>query len=206
MPNSQLMNNYYSWHPAPITFRDFTDEIEELNLVLDVGCGNNWINDRIRKLSNTIIIGIDLNPEAFLENKIGNQIVGTIERLPFGDCVFDGIVAKDILEHLLYPKRAMGEINRVLQLGGILIATVPDMKAKTFWDDYTHIRPFSKTSLTNLLTDSGFVILDIFYTANIPGLGILMRILKISKTPKIIKYFNNFGAFRQNIFVIARKE
>ena len=140
-----------------------------------------------------------------MQKKTGNLIIGTIERLPFGDCIFDGVIAKDILEHLLYPKKAMGEINRVLPQGGLLIVTVPDIKAKTFWDDYTHIRPFTKTGLTNLITDSGFVIKDIFYTANIPGIGILMRILKISKTPKIIKYINNFGAFRQNIFVIARK-
>lgn len=47
------------------------------------------------------------------------------EPLPFADASFDTVVLTDVLEHLAYPDRLMGEIARVLRPGGSLVLGVP---------------------------------------------------------------------------------
>jgi hypothetical protein len=51
---------------------------------------------------------------------------------------------------------------RVLRPGGLFMSYVPTQWSTlypfpaNFYDDYTHVRPFSRTGLTRLLEDAGF--------------------------------------------------
>lgn len=45
--------------------------------------------------------------------------------LPFRDDVFDGVVVCAVLEHVMYPERAVAEIHRVLASGGALYSEIP---------------------------------------------------------------------------------
>lgn len=48
------------------------------------------------------------------------------KRLPFDTCTFDGIVASSVLEYLPDVKAVLVECQRILKIGGILIATIPN--------------------------------------------------------------------------------
>ena len=84
------------------------------------------------------------------------------------------MIAKDVLEHLSCPMTTMKEFARVLKKNGRIIITVPSPQAPFLWDDYTHVRPFTKESLTKLMVHSGFEVLFMRYlAAPTPGAALL---------------------------------
>ena len=47
------------------------------------------------------------------------------ERIPVEDARFDYVLFNQVLEHVPYPRKALGELFRVLKPGGKLLCTVP---------------------------------------------------------------------------------
>jgi len=78
--------------------------------------------------------------------------------LPYKDNMFDIIFSKSVLEHLYCPEKLVKEIYRVLKPGGLVITMTPDWQSiyKIFYDDYTHRRPFTLTSLELIFKINGF--------------------------------------------------
>lgn len=92
-------------------------------------------------------------PESSLQKKIAEQsphkyVLGDIfpqkkgvekidaTQIPYGDNIFDLIIANHVLEHIPEYKKAIGEIYRVLRLGGIAILQTPYSKLlKCNFDD-----------------------------------------------------------------------
>lgn len=201
-----MKQKYYDWHKAETGFVDTIEPFLDSKMVLDIGCGSGWVGKVLKEFNRDItIIGLDIDLIGLNEAKNEEQILGSAEKLPFKDDVFDGIIAKDVLEHLLYPLGAVLEFNRALKEGCRIYISVPDVKSKTFWNDYTHIRPFNKRSLIHLLEDAGFRTERLWYSANIPGVGVIMRFLKINSTPSFVKFLARVGIRRQNINVVAIK-
>ena len=52
-----------------------------------------------------------------------------VQRLTYGDGVFDLVTSTEVFEHVPDDRRAFGEVHRVLRPGGALIFTVPLMDA-----------------------------------------------------------------------------
>src|ERR1022692_3056119 len=78
-------------------------------------------------------------------------------RFPSPDAYFEGVFCCWLFEHLPDPERAILEFHRVLKPGGLCSIVVPtpvDMVA--FYADYTHIRPFTATSLRQLAAVANF--------------------------------------------------
>lgn len=200
-----MKQKYYGWHKAETGFMDIIEPFLDSNMVLDIGCGSGWVGKVLKEFNRDItVIGLDIDLVGLKEAKKEERILSSAEKLPFKDNTFDGIIAKDVLEHLLYPLKAVLEFNRVLKEDCRIYISVPDVKSKTFWNDYTHIRPFNKKSLTHLLEDAGFRIEKLWYSASWPGLGVIMRFLKINKTPLFIKFLAMMGR-RQNVNAVAIK-
>jgi hypothetical protein len=67
------------------------------------------------------------------------------------------------------------EIERALAPGGLFLSHTPShfsafYPVNNFWDDYTHVRPYSKFGLRRLLEDAGFRVESIRgYTAGRSG-------------------------------------
>ncbi len=130
--------------------------------VLDIGCGLGSFISKAGKGINTF--GIDTNMK-IVEHclKEGNKVaLASALQLPFRSGAFDGIMCGHLLEHLSEPEEAFLEFNRVLKDGGVLIVRVPPFDS-SFFDDWSHVRPFTKKTLVRLADVSGFGYKKIFY-------------------------------------------
>lgn len=91
--------------------------------LLDMGCGHAPLYEVYRDLVQENIC-IDwansLHPSIHLDHEVD---LGST--LPFEDESFDTVLLTDVLEHLLEPQKAMGEVGRILRFGGKAIIGVP---------------------------------------------------------------------------------
>jgi SAM-dependent methyltransferase len=80
------------------------------------------------------------------------------QRWPYPAAAFDVVFSKSLIEHIAEPAHMMLETWRVLRPGGRLIVMTPDWRTymRTFYDDYTHVRPYDQVSLADLLAAYGF--------------------------------------------------
>jgi ubiquinone/menaquinone biosynthesis C-methylase UbiE len=80
------------------------------------------------------------------------------ENLPFDDGMIDVVFTKSVIEHIANPFHFISECKRVLKDGGKIIVMSPDWKSTMylFYEDYTHIRPYTSISLKNLLLSHNF--------------------------------------------------
>lgn len=134
-------------------------------------------------------------------------------RIPYPDRTFDYVFIKSVIEHISNTDLFLSEIHRVLKPGGKVIILTPDyQKQKSFfYDDYTHIKPFTLNSLKMATQLNGFslMIAKHFYYYKaiwegkmIPnGLNCRIGYWLTKKTG--IKYFR-WGSDRQ-IFVVGVK-
>lgn len=68
------------------------------------------------------------------------SVFGDACQLPFEDATFNGVICKDVLEHVREPQTAAEELVRVLRPGGVLFATLAYMQPyhahNTAYGDY----------------------------------------------------------------------
>ena len=123
--------------------------------VLDLGCGDRYMEGAISSagLSYT---GLDIHDVDLDKDK-----------LPFEENTFDLVICLAVIEHLENPFHTLSEMLRVLKPGGTIYITTPNfqMDFRNFYNDYTHVTPFTPTSLSSLIKDIGFKSIGTF-----PGL------------------------------------
>lgn len=99
--------------------------------VLDLGCGTGWFSKRAAE-SGADVYSIDVGINLFKkvsEKCDSKKIVSDGAFLSIKDCVFDYIIASEVIEHAASPKLLLNEMHRVLKTNGTLILTVPN----SFW-------------------------------------------------------------------------
>lgn len=92
------------------------------------------------------------------------------QKLPFRDGQFDVIFNKSVLEHVHEIGHVLGECRRVLVRGGRMISLVPDWRAQWqhFYDDWTHVRPFTLTGLRECIQSHGLVVREAMRFRQLP--------------------------------------
>jgi ubiquinone/menaquinone biosynthesis C-methylase UbiE len=105
------------------------------------------------------------------------SVISDASELPFPDDSFSGVLAVEVLEHLFEPQKAAAEFYRVLEPGGTLFVSLPnvaywrrrleilllgrfdplgdDDSIKAPWRD-PHIRFFTPKTLSRMLIQAGF--------------------------------------------------
>ena len=80
--------------------------------------------------------------------------------LPFADGELDVVFSKSVLEHLHDLSGVLAECRRVLRPGGRMIHLVPDWRAqwRHFYDDWTHVRPFTLVGVREAVQSHGFAV------------------------------------------------
>ena len=121
--------------------------------VLDVGCGRKPYRHFVQA---TRYVGVDLDtPE--LRELGAADIFYDGERIPVEAESFDAVVCSQVLEHVFTPVGFIGELYRVLRIGGQLVLTTPFV-----WDEHSQPYDFGRYSsfgLRRVLEDAGFEII-----------------------------------------------
>jgi SAM-dependent methyltransferase len=123
-----------------------SSDMSSIHSVLDLGSGDQFLKPSFQK-RNFAYSSLDITDCNF-ESDI----------FPYSDCTFDCVVSLAVVEHLRDPSNFLGESLRVLKPGGFIWLSTPNWHhcAHKFYDDYTHVKPYTPTSLVKLLSDFGF--------------------------------------------------
>jgi len=131
--------------------------------IVDVGCGNGGFL-RACHARGIDAVGVEPFAESAAVAARGDTPVlrGDGTELPLRTACLDVVRLKEVFEHVQRPLELAQEMRRVLRPAGVLIAYVPTQWSQlypypaNFWDDYTHVRPFSRVGMQRLLEDAGF--------------------------------------------------
>jgi SAM-dependent methyltransferase len=122
----------------------FTDRAE-LDL-LDLGCADKYLEPATisQGWSYTGLDYVDVDFE--------------IGKLPLKSDSVDISISLAVIEHLRDPENFISEIFRCLRPGGLIYLSTPNFQLdfKNFYNDPTHVRPYTPTSLVELLRLNGF--------------------------------------------------
>ena len=120
--------------------------IDNNSNLLDVGSGDaslvKFLNSKSIKSN-----GCDIN-DADLEK----------DSLPYKTSSFSHVILYAVIEHIKNTNHLLSEIKRVLIKNGTLILITPNFRFcyDTFYDDPTHVKPFTDKSIYHLLTITNF--------------------------------------------------
>src|SRR2546422_2990652 len=139
--------------------------------VLEAGCGGGSFTAHLKHLGFKVV-GIDIAIEAIRVARTNARDLFSCcsleDYLPFHDGSFTCIWSSEVLEHLFDIHFCLSEFNRVLSPSGILILTTPYhgilknvliaiLGFERHFNPYiSHIRFFTKRSLTEVLFRAGF--------------------------------------------------
>lgn len=167
--------------------------------ILDVGCGVG--NFLLQDPAN--IIGTEIDSDQISKSKKASLKIirhDINSRFPFKDNEFEAVNCQHVLEHLENPLFVLREMGRVLKKGGKLVI-VTDPPSKYFWDDYTHKRPFTPASLSQITYSAGFKNYSAYYFPNgLFGINLASRMGLSAANCKSIEKF--FGKIKRDITVL----
>ena len=110
----------------PLFRAEVESTLKKTDVLLDLGAGaglSTWMNFKGKV---TKVWGIDPDPRVLTNRFLDEASVGTGEALPFVDGQFDVVIAHNVLEHLVHPKKVFQEVSRVLKPGGIFLVKTPN--------------------------------------------------------------------------------
>src|SRR3989344_2854233 len=128
---------------------------------------------------------------------------------PYADESFDIVYSKSVIEHLKNPEHFLTESKRILKKGGKLIMLTPDWHTQMFifYDDHTHVRPYTLTGARDLLKILNFtnVQSELFYQLPVlwkyPALKVFSKVLQIFGPVKEL-YKNKFVRWSRELMVL----
>jgi len=104
--------------------------------VVDLGCGSGVFTHLLRRAGYEVA-GIDISGKLIAIGRRkhpGIELVqGDIERLPFADASFDGVLLSGVVHHFPDPSRCAGEVFRILRPQGRFVAFDPNRMNPFMW-------------------------------------------------------------------------
>lgn len=142
--------------------------------VLELGPAAGAMTRRLRQQDCTVTV-VEMDPEAAAQasGAADAVVVADLDVEQLGDVVpgrYDVVIAADVLEHLKDPLRALRAMDRLCDIGGRVIVSVPNVAHASVrlalldgrWDyteqgllDRTHIRFFTRSTLLALFAAAG---------------------------------------------------
>jgi len=176
-----------------------SNHFKNIPLVVDVGCGQGDFLTQAKELGINAE-GID-DKDFWVTRcvKKGLKVKkGSIFEIPYDDNSVDGIFLQSVLEHADAVK-SMKEISRVIKNEGIVAISCPTPE-KHFWDDPTHVRPYTIKSLSTLFEMFGFKVTHKNYVfAELLGMTVTWN--------GLFKWLNLIPtSIGSNIIVVGKKE
>lgn len=183
----------------------FFKEISVNSSVLDLGCWTGRFGDKLKKEKKCFVVGVDINKKAL---KIASERLDKVCLIDLGKSsdlfgainnqIFDYIVLADVLEHLENPKDLLLVIKKSMRQNTKLMISVPNIAyheirvnlllgkfdyGKTGILDETHLRFFTRKSITKLIEDCGFKIEKFMWSGRKwwPELNAIQLVFVLSK-------------------------
>ena len=186
--------------------------------VLDVGCGTGReLKKIVNNFNNINFFAIDTDDaRKFLPEKVlfKTARIEDIDKI-FPNTKFDLIICQHVLEHILYPLDAMKIFNSSLNRKGVLVVESPSwirlaipFHRDYFWNDPSHIRPYTKKSLKALCLQSDFYPLKIVLKS---ATTFKSAARNIFNSKSLLKFIKNCVSFildpflKENIILIGQK-
>jgi len=138
--------------------------------VLEIGCGAGETAAWLKATGVAgFVLGLEIEPRVAEEarRKLDEVIVGNAETADFGERRFDLILCLDVLEHMVDPWGFLERVQKHLDTGGTVIASIPNLRnyrvlrslvLKGRFDyqdggilDRTHLRFFTRSSACRLM-------------------------------------------------------
>lgn len=148
----------------------FINQNSDIKNVLEIGCGDGHLVEYLNsKFEQIKAIGIDIHDLKLNIEYYKIDILDDIEFKVFKDknLKFDLAICRMVLEHIDEPFKFLTRINELLPDKGYIYIEVPSFKTiflpgdSNFYGDYTHVKPYTKKSLTRLINDTGFKLIKI---------------------------------------------
>ncbi|MEK7144805.1 MAG: class I SAM-dependent methyltransferase [Patescibacteria group bacterium] len=145
---------------------DFIARIPHGASVLDVGCGQGRLLTRIKEQRPDLrLSGIDISDVKSLVPAGVAFTQGSVEDLTnfYAPNTFDAVLCQHVIEHLVSPINLIAGIREVLRPGGSFFIETPNWTRMYmpfsflyFWNDYTHIHPYTPFSMSRMLLEYEF--------------------------------------------------
>jgi 2-polyprenyl-3-methyl-5-hydroxy-6-metoxy-1,4-benzoquinol methylase len=147
--------------------------------ILDLGCASGELGAALKRRQGAEVVGVELDPD------YARDAAGRLDRVVNADVAaaladaealgrFDCVIAADVLEHLVDPWDALRRAAALLDPGGAVVLSVPNVRyALTFWRlirdgrwprepagvfDATHLRWFTPRDARELLEQAGLAV------------------------------------------------
>ena len=104
------------------------DTVDSSMRVLDAGAGAGDLFSYDLKSRVREIVGVDLDRRVEANPQIHLGITANLETIPLEDETFDIVFSRYVLEHVSDPTRFLGEMHRILKLGGRFLFLTPNKK------------------------------------------------------------------------------
>jgi SAM-dependent methyltransferase len=141
--------------------------------LLDIGCGT---GDFLQYVENTYeSCGIDIDIQFISESRKfktkSNIVIASATNLPFKPGYFDVVTSWEVMEHILDPSIAIGQISTIIKDNGIFFMSTPNLNSKGRilknenwygYQDPTHISLAYPSTWISLLTQGQFEIVESF--------------------------------------------
>lgn len=139
--------------------------------LLDVGCATGLFLHEMNR-AGWRVAGIEPIPSAaeYARRRFGLSVFqGTLRNAPYAAASFDAVTFWDVLEHTFSPAEELACAARLLRPGGLLALNVPNWDSldrrlfSRHWlglDPPRHLYVFSRETLTALLAQAGFSVLE----------------------------------------------
>ncbi len=146
--------------------------------LLDIGCSAGFFL-KVARDNGWETYGLDISDDTarIARERYGLEVLtGTIEEISYAPNHFDVVMMGDVIEHTANPVNTMLAVNKILKPDGLVILSTPNIdglfpklsykvsKIINYWphpEPPGHLFQFSKETLTRLLTQTGFIPLEI---------------------------------------------
>lgn len=169
----KFMDELRHKHLDRILLKSFASENSDRAKIIDLGCGPGQTTKYLYDCGQTDILGVDISPQMVTVAKNINPHlhfdIADILRLKYPDRFFDSAIAFYSIVHFDYGqiKTAFKEIKRVLADKGQFLFSFHIGDNTVHLDDFLDNQVnidfyfFETTKITDLLTETGFEIIDI---------------------------------------------
>ena len=138
--------------------------------LLDVGCASGKFLGQMRAMGWSVA-GVEFDPEAALKAKTitPDVFVGDPVDAPFAPASFDLITAFHVIEHLPFPREALGRMLGWLAPGGLIVVEVPNVGGVggrlfgRYWsglDFPRHLVHFTPSTMDQMVARAGGRVVD----------------------------------------------